>query len=206
MIVYVDLLGVFIGALSGALVACRKHDFDYIGVGALALCSGVGGGLLRDTFLQQGPPLALRGHGYLLATGVGAAIGFFWGRKIVESRVLKLITWIDAFTLGNFAVAGTVLAHNAGLSWPACILIGVINASGGGIIRDTLAGDRVGLFVRGELYATAAAAGAAIVLITERFLPNVAAGLLGWAVAVGVRALAIIFGWKAPLPPGRVTG
>jgi uncharacterized membrane protein YeiH len=209
LVLATDLVGVFVAALNGALVACRKRDFDLVGVLSVALATGLGGGLMRDTLLEQGPPLALRIDSYLFVAGVGGLMGFFFGRRIASSalgpRVDAAIKYTDALTLGNFAVSSTILALNANLSASACFLVGIIGASGGGVLRDLLTSERISVFVHGELYATAAGAASATTLVLVLALNQtpVFSAALGWLVGISVRVLALLFKWKGPLPLGE---
>jgi uncharacterized membrane protein YeiH len=204
-----DIVGVFVGALNGALIACRRRDYDLVGVMSIALAAGLGGGLTRDTLIEQGPPLALRIDSYLFVAVCGGAVGFLFGLRLLSSRfapqVDRAIRYSDALTLGNFAVSSTLLARNASLSVTACLLVGIVGATAGGVLRDVLLGDRVVVFVHGELYATAAAAASGVTLIGIVALHSSAlvASAVGWMVGCGLRLGALAFSWKGPLPPGR---
>jgi uncharacterized membrane protein YeiH len=209
LVLAIDLMGVFLGALNGAFVACKKNDFDLVGVVSLAVAGGLGGGLMRDVLREEGPPLALRNNWYLLAVACGATIGFLFGRRLVSHMQAprrafdRIIRVVDALALGNFAVSSTLLALHAGLSYSACFFVGVIGATGGGVLRDLLSHDRVALFVRGELHATAAGAASLTLLLALHPFhasPPLAA-TLGWLVGFGVRVLAVTYRWRAPLPP-----
>jgi uncharacterized membrane protein YeiH len=196
----IDLLGVFAGALSGALAANRKADYDVVGVAALALAAGVGGGLLRDTLLQAGTPVALTNPSYLLTVlaAVGVASFFGW---LVGPRSERLIQTIDALALGGFAVSSTLRTQNAGLGLLPSLLLGVGGAAGGGICRDLLSGEVPRIFRRGELYAVAALAGCAAFLLTRWLgLPRPLTDLVGATVGSGMRLLSLRFHWIAPAP------
>ena len=191
----VDLFGVFAGALTGALVA-RRLRYDITGYWGLALGSGLGGGLIRDVCLQAGPPLALVEPAYLPTVAVAALLGAFFGPKIEALR--KTITVVDALALANFAVAGSLRSLDAGLGpWPV-VLLGVITAVGGGIVRDLLTGDTPMVFRRGELYALAAM-GACIVVVLVRELgaPREATVLAGMATGFGLRMGSLRYGWMS---------
>jgi uncharacterized membrane protein YeiH len=203
-----DVVGVFIGALNGALVACRRPKFDLVGIVSVAVVSGLGGGLTRDVLLEQGAPLALRFDAYLFAALAGGIIGFFSGLRISASpfapHVDTAIKYTDALTLGNFAVTSTLLALNAKLTATACLIIGVIGATGGGVMRDVLIGEPIALFIHGELYATAAGAASATTLAGILLLNQnpVLSAAMGWIVGITLRLMALVFKWKGPLPPG----
>jgi len=191
----VDLFGVFVGSLTGALVA-RRHRYDIMGFWGLALVSGLGGGIIRDVSLQNGPPLALIEPTYLPAVAVATLLGAFFGPKIEPLR--KTITVIDALALANFAVAGSLRTLDAGLGvWPV-LLLGVITAVGGGVIRDLLTGDTPMVFRRGELYALAAlAACIVVVIVRELGAPREITVLTGLATGFGLRLASLRYGWMS---------
>ncbi|MBS2026977.1 MAG: TRIC cation channel family protein [Deltaproteobacteria bacterium] len=197
----VDLAGVFAGALAGALTAERRHEYDVIGVAGVALAAGVGGGLLRDTLLQHGTPLALTNPTYLLTVLVAVGLAWFFGWR-AGARSEKAILFMDALALGWYAVSSTLRTQDAGLGLLPCLLLGVIGAVGGGICRDLLSGETPRTFRAGELYAVAALAGSATFLALRAApLPRPIPDLVGAAVGSGIRLLSLRFGWRAPLPP-----
>ena len=161
----VDFLGVFVGAFGGALAAVRdtRYKYDLVGVTGLALVSALGGGITRDLILQKGPPLAFADVRYLITALAGAVIGMVLAQKIGKNTE-RAIIFIDAAALGLFAVSGSTRALNAGMTRLPAFLLGVTTAVGGGCIRDVLSGRTPKIFERGELYAIAAAFGAAMFL------------------------------------------
>jgi uncharacterized membrane protein YeiH len=194
----VDLFGVFIGALTGALVA-RRHRYDIMGYWGLALVSGLGGGIIRDVCLQAGPPLALTEETYLPAVAVAAMLGAFFGPRIDPLR--KTITVVDAIALANFAVAGSLRTIDAGLGlWPV-LLMGVVTAVGGGVIRDILTGDTPLIFRRGELYALAAL-GTCIMVVALQELgsPREIVVPAGLVTGIGLRLGSLRYGWMSWQP------
>lgn len=197
---FLDLAGVFTGAVAGALVARRKPDYDVVGVGALALASGLGGGLLRDTLLQRGTPVALTHPTYLLLVLSGFALAWFFGGLLGPGQ-LRVISIVDALSLGWFAVASSLRTFEAGLGPLPILLLGVVGATGGGLSRDVLGGDVPSIFRKGELYALAALAASATWLALQLLaVPRLFADLAGVSVGAGVRLLSLRFGWRAPLP------
>lgn len=164
----VEYLGVFVGALGGALSSVRdtRYKYDVVGVLGLALASALGGGIARDLILQQGPPLAFVNIYYLLTSFVGAAVAIAFGSRMGPGMD-KAIVLIDAAALGLFSVAGTTRALNAGLKYLPSLLLGVTTAVGGGSLRDVLSGRPPKVFERGQLYAIAALAGSAVFLLSD---------------------------------------
>lgn len=191
----VDLLGVFVGALTGALVG-RRFRYDIMGHWFLALASGLGGGLIRDVMLQAGPPLALTEPAYLPAVAVATAVAALFGQRIDQLK--RAITLLDAFALANFAVAGCLRTLDAGLGvWPALVL-GVITAVGGGLLRDMMVGQTPTIFRKAELYGLAAL-GTCLTVIVFRELgsPREITAVAGIGVGLFLRLGSLRWGWMS---------
>lgn len=191
-----DLAATFLFALTGAWAAIRR-DYDFVGVAALALVVGVGGGLIRDgVFLQQGAPAAVQDVRYLWAVLVATAVGVLL--HPLAGRFDRFIAVVDAAGLGAYAVVGMQKSLSAGLSPAAAVLVGVVNAVGGGLIRDVLVREEPLFFKPGQFYALAALAGCVIFLLLVRVwgLPF---ELAAWG-AIGAtflfRMLAIELNWR----------
>lgn len=200
----VDLLGVASGAASGALAARKHHEFDVAGVVGLAVAVGLGGGLLRDVLLQAGTPVALTSALYLplvvlVALGVAAVVAEPGPRWQVPMQVL------DALAVGFFAVAGAQRATEvADTTYAGVLLIGVIGATGGAILRDVFTATTPEIFRRGELNAIAALLGAAAFVVTdEAGLQQTGAMACGFAVGFVVRWIAVRWDIRAPAPRRR---
>src|SRR5437762_93619 len=149
----IDLGATFLFAITGAMVAIRRH-YDYVGLFVLALACGLGGGLLRDAvFIQTGPPAAMRNSAYIIMVAAGciAAILFF---PHVE-RLTKPFLIIDALGTAAYGVVGASKASEAGLAISACIFVGVVNAAGSGLIRDVLVREEPLLFKPGQFFVIA---------------------------------------------------
>lgn len=201
LLVAVDLLGVFVFALSGALLAVRKR-LDAFGVAVLALAAALGGGIIRDVLIGAVPPVALRDWRYGAAALVAAAVGFVAHHQL--ERIGPAVRVFDAIGLGFFAVAGTSKTLAFGLPPFAAVAMGVVTAVGGGAIRDLLAGE-IPLVLRREIYAVAALAGAVVVAGAARFdRYGAAAAAVAVAVTVALRLAAVWRRWHAPrakMPP-----
>jgi uncharacterized membrane protein YeiH len=194
----IDFLGVFAGALGGALIAIRNksYKYDVVGVAGLSLASALGGGITRDLILQEGPPLAFADPRYLMTALLGAIAGMLFAPHIGKSTE-RVIVWIDAAGLGLFAVAGSTRALNAGLGWLPALLLGGVTAVGGGCIRDVLSGRTPKIFERGELYAIAAGFGASMFLVFDHFhFARETSTIIGAASGFCLRILALRFHWK----------
>ncbi|HEU0164134.1 MAG TPA: trimeric intracellular cation channel family protein [Thermomicrobiales bacterium] len=195
---FVDIFWVFVGALTGALVA-RRQQYDITGIFGIALASGLGGGLIRDTLLQDGPPLALVNHTYLPTVVVATVAGAFFGGRFDQLKRTILIS--DAVTLGFFAVAGCLRTFDAGLdAWPA-VLLGVTTAVGGGALRDVLMGETPMIFRRGELYALAALIACfAVVICRDLDLPRTVVVTVGIGVGIVIRLGSVKYHWYSWVP------
>lgn len=198
-LVVADLAGIFVFAISGALVAVRK-DVDVFGVLVLAGTTGLGGGFLRDVLIGATPPAALADWRYLLVP-VAAGLLTFWFHPAL-GRMERTVNVFDAFGLGLFCVAGALKALDYGLGPVPAALMGMLTGIGGGMARDVLA-SRVPAVFRGELYATPALAGAFVaVLGTRADLPVVVVAAAGAGLCIAWRLLAMWRQWQAPKPTG----
>ncbi len=124
-----DLAGVLASALLGGSLA-RTMDFDLFGFLVVGFVSGLGGGMLRDTLLQNGPPVALVDPLYVPVAIAGALIAFFV--SFSELTWDRLFTVLDAAVIGFWSVVGVQRTFDAGLGWPAAIIMGTITAVGAG--------------------------------------------------------------------------
>ncbi|HEY1133722.1 MAG TPA: trimeric intracellular cation channel family protein [Nocardioides sp.] len=199
LLVVLDLVGIFVFAISGALVAVRK-GLDLFGVLVLAGTTGLGGGFLRDVLIGATPPAALADWRYLLVP-IGAGLVTFLFHPTL-GRLERPVTVFDAFGLAVFCVAGAVKAIEYGLGPFPAALLGMVTGIGGGMLRDVLAG-RVPVVFRGELYATPALAGAGVAVVgLELGVALLPVALAGAAVCLVWRLLALWRNWQAPMPAG----
>src|SRR6516162_8220948 len=151
----VDVVATFVAGVAGALVAVKRH-YDLVGVFALAFVTGVGGALIRDgIFLHNGPPAAVRDNRILLAVLAATLLGIVIDQ--LGRRLTQLVTIFDAIGLGVYAVVGADRAMAVEIGHLGAALVGVINAVGGGVLRDVLTREEPVLFKPGQFYATAAA-------------------------------------------------
>ena len=149
----VDLTGVFANAVLGGVIA-RAERLDPVGFAILAILSGLGGGLIRDTLLQHGTPVALTDYAYVLTALGGAAVAFVVG---VEGRAWnRAFPVVDALALGCWAAAGAQKTLAVGLGWLPAVLLGTITAVGGGMVRDVVLRRIPAIFGGNTLYATCA--------------------------------------------------
>jgi uncharacterized membrane protein YeiH len=194
--VYFDLGATFLYALTGALVAIRRH-YDIVGLFVLALVTGLGGGLIRDSiFIQSGPPLAIKDERYLYAVLAGCLAAAAFSSRM--DRLVKVFLLSDALGLGAYAVVGVEKTLGAGLPVAAAIMVGVINASGGGLLRDVLVREEPLLFKPGQFYVLAALVGACLfaALVLRFTWPFEKAAFVAIGGTFVFRLLALAFNWK----------
>lgn len=164
-----DLLGVAANVLlAGALAHARR--FDPVGFLFLGVVSGLGGGMLRDTLLQAGTPVALTDPAYL---SVALLVSLFAYFVLADGRWWRRsLRFLDAVALGTWGAVGAQKALNAGLGWLPAILLGTLTAVGGGMIRDVLVQRTPIVFGGGTLYATCATAAALVAVVLQGFTPS----------------------------------
>ncbi|WP_407561366.1 trimeric intracellular cation channel family protein [Streptomyces sp. 184] len=194
---WLDLAGIFVFGISGALLAVRKN-FDVVGIAVLALATGLGGGLLRDLVIGAVPPAAFTEPGYLLTPLVAALLVVFLHPEV--ERITSAVMVFDAAGLGLFCVTGTLKAYEYGLGLTSAAVLGLTSAAGGGVVRDLLAGEVPSLLRWDrEMYAVPALVGAAATALLIRFdQVGPASATAAAALAFVLRLLALRFRWRAP--------
>lgn len=203
LLVVLDLLGVFVFALSGATAAVDR-GLDLFGVLVLAAVAALGGGLLRDVLLGAAPPAALRDDRYLLVPVAAGLVVFVAARHV--ARAASAVRVLDAAGLGLFVAAGTTKALDAGLGPLPAVGLGCLTGIGGGIARDLLVGV-VPLVLRRELYAVPALLGGFVVVLgNDRGAPRgVTAGACVAAV-LSLRMLGVWRDWHFPVARATAAG
>jgi uncharacterized membrane protein YeiH len=194
-----NLIGTFVFAVSGALLAVRKN-YDIVGMIVLAGITAIGGGVIRDLIIGAIPPAAFTDASYFWIPLLAVVLTFFAHAQMNRLKAAVLV--FDAAGLAVFCISGTVKALNYGLESIPAIALGVLTAVGGGIIRDVLAGDKpMVLQAESELYALPAVLGSAIVVVIPHLPINssLAAGLTALLV-FALRLLALRYNLRAPRP------
>lgn len=195
-ITLLDFIGTFAFAISGALVAVR-HRLDLFGVLVLSFAAAAAGGIVRDVLLGATPPASIVDWRYLAVSMLAGLLTFY--RYAQVERMRNPVQLFDAVGLALFAVLGANKALAAGLGPVGAIMLGVLTGIGGGIARDVLVAE-VPHVLRRELYAVAALAGAAVVVVGDAFtLPPVPVAVVGAVLCFTVRWLAIRRGWRLPV-------
>jgi uncharacterized membrane protein YeiH len=190
----VDLAAAAIFAMTGALVASRKQ-MDIVGFMWLGVITGVGGGTVRDVLLGV-PVFWVHDSVPLVACLIASVVGYFTAH-LVQSRYL-LMLWLDAIGLALVTIAGTAKGLDAGAGPVVAVVMGVITAAFGGIIRDIL-GQEPSILLRREIYVTASVIGAGTYVgLTGVGAGQIPAALTGGLAALLVRGLAISYSWSLP--------
>ena len=198
-LVVLDLIGIFVFAVTGALVAVRKN-LDVFAALVLGGVTGLGGGFIRDVLIGAIPPAALADWRYLLVPVAAGMLTFAFHPAI--GRMERVVTLFDSFGLALFCVTGALKAVEFGLGPLPAALLGMVTGIGGGILRDVLAG-RVPIIFEGVLYATPALAGAGVAVLLDRTdLPLGVVAAAGFTTCLAWRLLAAVRGWRAPMPKG----
>jgi uncharacterized membrane protein YeiH len=202
LLTMLDWFGVAVFAVTGALVASRK-EMDIFGFALLGTVTGVGGGSVRDLLL--GVPVFWVQQPLYVAICIAVSAIVFFTAHIPESRY-RVLMWLDAVGLSFFCVVGAAKGLDAGAGAFIAVVMAVITASFGGIIRDIMGGESPFL-LRKEIYVTAALAGA-VVFVGGRApgIPDTVGAVAGFAACMIIRGLGLRYAWSLPTykaRPGR---
>jgi uncharacterized membrane protein YeiH len=206
---FFDYSATFLWAISGALLAARR-GYAIMGVITLAIVSSTGGGLLRDgLFIQDGPPVLIRTPNYLWLVAVAVLFCVVLGRWIDRRpRLSQVILLIDAIGLGTYSVVGMDRALAAGISLPGVVVVGMVNAVGGGILRDVLVNQEPEMFKPGTLEQALALVGCLLFLSLTQALPvsQFAAAWITILTVFVIRLLSVHYHIQSPPMPGFTPG
>lgn len=193
-----DFAAVFVFAATGALAAAhRKHDI--VTFGFFAAITGVGGGTLRDLLIDA-PVFWIARPSYLVVCLAAGVAVWVFGTGSVRMR---LLLWLDALGMAAYSVVGAAKASAFDVPPLPAIVMGVLTATCGGIIRDVVA-EEPSVLLRREIYITAALLGASVFVGLQLIgVAALSAGLAGFAAALALRACAIHYDWSLPAFPGR---
>ncbi len=190
-----DFAGVAVFAATGALAASRKR-LDIVGFIFLAAVTGIGGGTLRDLLLGKLPVFWVKQPAFI-AVCVIAAVSVYFLAHLIEYRY-RLLLWLDAMGMAAYCVMGAGIALEFGVSPYAAIVMGVMTATFGGILRDVLSGEP-SVLLSDEIYITAALLGSvSFVAMLNLGLDKVYAVTIAINLAFALRAAALSFGWTMP--------
>ncbi|MBW4707275.1 trimeric intracellular cation channel family protein [Roseobacter sp. YSTF-M11] len=201
LIAFLDFASVFIFALTGALVASRQQ-LDIVGFAFVACLTAVGGGTLRDVLLDRNPIFWIAQPMYIGVACAAAVLVFFTAHRF-ESR-LKTLIWLDTFALAVAVPAGTGVALSLDQPTLVVVLMGTITGCMGGLLRDVVLDDLPVVLKQGELYVTAAVAGATVAALARPYFPDALIPLMLCALVTwALRAGSLAFGWRLPVYKSR---
>ncbi|MEW6119637.1 MAG: trimeric intracellular cation channel family protein [Pseudomonadota bacterium] len=190
LLYWADLSAVAVNALTGVLDAGRKQ-MDLIGVVMVGAATALGGGTVRDVLLGR-PVFWIADQVYLVVALLATLIVFFAVRNLRLPPRLFLIP--DALGLALFSIVGTQIALEWQAPWLAASLLGMITGVVGGVLRDVLCNEVPLVFVRGELYASAAWLGALLLVGLQTVgVSPVTAMCAGMAAVLCIRLAAMAF-------------
>lgn len=196
-----EYLSVFVFALSGALAASRAQ-LDLVGFLFIACLTAVGGGTVRDVLLNRDMVFWIA-NPWVLAPACGAAVVVFFTAHRLDNR-RQALDWADAVALAVAVPAGVGVALNMGQGPAVVLIMGMATGAFGGLLRDVVCNEVPLVLRQGELYLTAAFAGAlAALLALGAGLPQPAALALCGAVTVGLRLGSMAYGWRLPVYKAR---
>lgn len=194
---FFDLFGTFAFAVSGAILGIKK-DMDIYGMFILAISVGVGGGTMRDVLLSRTPPFVLTDINYMIVIAAATLIVFFLNSKVVKDMPMKALNIADAIGLGVFTSIGATVAVECNVEWYGIIFFGVMTATAGGMIRDTLAGE-VPFVLKKEVYASASIVGGILFIILYKSNVGMNINILITSIFVTlIRIVAIYKNWNLP--------
>jgi uncharacterized membrane protein YeiH len=208
LLLVLDLVGTFVFAISGASAAVTRR-LDLFGTLVLSFVAGNFGGITRDVLIGAVPPAAISDWRYLAVSLLAGLITFYRSSAVDKLRSPVLV--FDAAGLALFAVSGAQKALAFGLNPATAALLGMLTGIGGGMVRDVLVAEIPTVF-RADIYALAALAGAATVVIGQFLhVPPTASTIAGALLCFALRLMAIHRGWHLPIakwperPPGKGT-
>ena len=198
---FLDYASVFVFALTGALVASRAQ-LDLVGFLFIAALTALGGGTIRDLLLDRNPIFWMADPTLLAVTAIAAGLVFLTAH-LFESR-LRVLTWLDAIALAIAVPAGVGLALDMGQHWGVVLIMGIATGTFGGLMRDVVCNEVPLVLKQGELYLTAAFAGAAAALGAKAIGMDQSIALISCAaVTFALRAGSLSFGWRLPVYRSR---
>ena len=191
-----DLAGTLLFGIEGADAAIRGN-LDLLGLMVLAFSTALAGGVVRDLLIGAVPPASIQNWRYA-ATAFTAAILTFFFYRMVEAFPAGVMMVLDAGGLALFAVAGTEKALDYKIHPFMAALLGTITGVGGGTIRDIFLA-HVPRVLQSDIYATAALAGAVVLIVLRRLnVSPVAAALSGGGCCFALRVVAATLHWNLP--------
>ncbi len=191
-----DIFASFFLGLTGCLAGIRR-GYDIVGVISLAFICAVGGAVVRDgVFLQTDLPAVVKNPAYLYSILAAVVVGRIVGDRM--ERFGRFMAVMDAIGLAAYAVFGTQKSILYGVAPEVAVFIGVINACGGGLMRDIITREEPLVFKPGQFYVLASFVGAVLFVLLTAFTPlsSLTSGVIASVLCVLFRLISIKFNWK----------
>ena len=190
-----DLLGTVAFAASGALAGVRR-GMDLFGVAVLGMVTATGGGVMRDLLLNDTPPFCFKNELYLYLALAASVVVFLTPRRFERMNSAMLL--LDALGLGTFLVIGTSKALSFHLGFMGAVIMGVMTATCGGLVRDMLS-NQIPLILQREIYASACVVGGALFYFLHQAQVATSVNLtVSASLVIAIRCAAIVKGWQLP--------
>lgn len=193
-----EIIGTLAFAVSGLLEAARKK-LDIVGMAMVTFLAAFGGGTLRDVLLDRRPFFWVENQIWIWVVLALCALALLFMRARHLEPTERATAWPDAIGLGIFAAGGTQIALQSGMPAIVAVIMGVITAVFGGVLRDVVVNEIPRAFVDHQPYSIVAFAGGWIVVLLNTFEVSafVSVGVSAFVIT-GLRFLAMIFSWRLP--------
>lgn len=193
-----EIIGTLAFALSGLIEAARKK-LDIVGMAMVTFLAAFGGGTLRDILLDRRPFFWVQNQFWIWVVLAMCALALVFMRARHVEPTQRATAWPDAIGLGIFSAGGTQIALQAGVPAIVAVIMGVITAVFGGVLRDVVVNEIPRAFVDHQPYSIVAFAGGWVVVGLDALgtSPFIAVGV-GAFVISALRFAAMIFGWRLP--------
>ena len=201
-IYYLDLIGTFVFAISGILLAVEKR-FDFVGAFIIGFVTALGGGTTRDILIGASPVAWMKDLNYLFCIPVAMLCCYLFYDQILKLR--RSLFLFDAIGIGIFTILGIQKVLSLGLSPLIALIMGIVSAVFGGVVRDVLTNE-VPLIFRKEIYASACLVGGLSFLLLSK--ANLAPGLdtlIAVLIVILIRILAVHYKWQTPFRPKGIS-
>ena len=204
ILLVIEVGGTLAFAMSGLLEAIRKR-MDIVGVFSVAFVTAFGGGTLRDILLDRRPLFWIQNQEYLWLVIALALTAPLWVKTVRHRLMERAMEFADACGLGLFAISGASIASAAGMRPLVAVLMGVITAVFGGVLRDVLCNEIPKVYHDHRPYALCAVVGCSVFLGLDALgMASHLSMIAGICTATGSRLLAVVFGWRLPAWPAHM--
>ncbi len=193
-----EIIGTLAFALSGLIEAARKK-LDIVGMAMVTFLAAFGGGTLRDILLDRRPFFWVQNQFWIWVVLAMCALALVFMRARHIEPTERATAWPDALGLGIFSAGGTLISLQAGMPAIVAVIMGVITAVFGGVLRDVVVNEIPRAFVDHQPYSVVAFIGGWVVVGLDSIGASafIAVGI-GAAFITALRFMAMIFSWRLP--------